>query len=222
MEKTLSITEIYTLLLLYGENGKIDCLPCQYSAGIVLGGLMELTDLDKVSFDKDGRLLAKSIYSDVPPCFSNLYKNIEKHSEKTMQYWLEYYCFQPSYNKIRPIVEDVFLALERKNYIIIENRQGFFRKKRSIKICEEKTKQVIDAFMFGVETGKEEVLLIFCVQMLMLADVFKRFFPAKKSVQIQSVLNQYRQSVIWHSMEPYINSVQNFNYQNTVYTGASE
>lgn len=222
MEKKLSMTEIYTLLLLYGENGKIDCLSSQYSAGIVLGGLIELIDLGKISSDKDGRLSVKNIDSDVPTCFVNIYKNIEEHSEKTMKYWLEYYCFQPSYSKIRPIVDDVFFELERKKYILIDDKRGIFRKKRTIKICEEKAKQVIDAFIFDVESGKQDAMIIFCVEMLILADVFKRFFPVKKSVQVKSVLDQYRQSDIWSSMEVYTNSVQNFNYQNAVYTGASE
>lgn len=81
---------------------------------------------------------------------------------------------------------------------------------------------MIDAFIFDVESGKQDAMIIFCVEMLILADVFKRFFPVKKSVQVKSVLDQYRQSDIWSSMEVYTNSVQNFNYQNAVYTGASE
>ena len=39
MAKELSMTEKYTLLMLYGGGNRTDFMACQFTAGIVLGGL---------------------------------------------------------------------------------------------------------------------------------------------------------------------------------------
>lgn len=41
MNRNLSMTEKYTLLMLYGGGSRTDFMACQFSAGIVLGGLLK-------------------------------------------------------------------------------------------------------------------------------------------------------------------------------------
>ena len=49
MEHKLSITEKYTLLMLNGGGSRTDFMACQFTAGIVLGGLFELLQYRCVS-----------------------------------------------------------------------------------------------------------------------------------------------------------------------------
>ena len=81
--------------------------------------------------------------------------------------------------------------------------------------------------LFTVKVGTyDEVTIndeiIFCAELLLLADVFKSYFPMGKRWAIKSTLNDYKHSSMWKMMEPYADAVRSFNYQNTVYTGASQ
>lgn len=49
MNRNLSMTEKYTLLMLYGGGSRTDFMACQFSAGIVLGGLLEMIQSRDIS-----------------------------------------------------------------------------------------------------------------------------------------------------------------------------
>ena len=222
MSKELSMTEKYTLLMLYGGGSHTDFMACQFTAGIVLGGLFELMQSEDISVGKGNKVLAGQRTEIVNECWSTLYENICRQSAKTMKGWLGHYCFSPTYKSIRPIVDDMLNVLTDKGFINIKWRQGLFRKKRFIEINKSQTAPVVDEFVSGVQSGKNSDEIIFCVEMLLLADVFKSYFPMGKRGAIKSTLNSYKHSEIWRMMEPYANEVRNFNYQNTVYTGESQ
>ena len=153
---------------------------------------------------------------------ATLYDNICGHSAKSIQGWLEYYCFSATYKSIRPVVDDVLNTLAHKGYISIRWRRGLFRKKRSVAINTAQSASIIDGFVTGVQDGQDNDEIIFCAEMLLLADVFKSYFPMGKRWAIKSTLNDYKHSSMWKMMEPYADAVRSFNYQNTVYTGASQ
>lgn len=222
MDKKLSMTEKYTLLMLYGGGRRTDFMACQFAAGIVLGGLLELIQAGDISVSRGNKLSTDYKAKKTSECFSTLYENICRQSGKSMQSWLEYYCFNPTYKNIRPVIDDMLNTLADKGFISIEWHRGLFRKKRSIEINATQTAAVVDEFVSGVQSGKDTDEIIFCAEMLLLADVFKSYFPMGKRWGIKSTLNSYKHSEIWSMMEPYANAVRNFNYQNTVYTGASQ
>ena len=99
---------------------------------------------------------------------------------------------------------------------------GLFRKKQSVAINMAQSAPIIDEFVRGVQGGQDNDEIIFCAEMLLLADVFKSYFPMGKRWAIKSTLNYYKHSGMWKMMEPYADAVRSFNYQNTVYTGASQ
>nr|WP_325305104.1 hypothetical protein [uncultured Dysosmobacter sp.] len=222
MEHKLSITEKYTLLMLNGGSSRTDFMACQFTAGIVLGGLFELLQYRCVSVGRGNKLSANRETRTVNRCWATLYNNICSCSAKSMSGWLEHYCFGTTYKNVQPVVDDVLDALSDKGYINISWRRGFFRKKRSITINTALSVPIIDEFVEGVQAGQKSDELVFCTEMLLLADVFKSYFPMGKRWSIKSTLNDYKHSGVWNMMEPYADAVRNFNYQNTVYTGASE
>lgn len=222
MNRNLSMTKKYTLLMLYGGGSRTDFMACQFSAGIVLGGLLEMIQSRDISVGRGNKLSADRKAGAGSQCWATLHDNICGHSSKTIQGWLEYYCFSPTYKNIRPVVDDMLNALADKGFIRIEWRRGFLKKKRSIEINKAQAAPIVDEFVSGVQSGNDSDELIFCAEMLLLADVFKSYFPMGKRFAIKATLNSYKSSGIWSMMEPYANAVRNFNYQNTVYTGASQ
>lgn len=222
MTTELSMTEKYTLLMLYGGGSHSDFMACQFTAGIVLGGLFELLQARFISVGRGDKLSVERKAEAVNGCWSTLYKNICGQSAKTIQSWLEYYCFSPTYKNVRPIVDDVLNDLSYKGFISIEWHRGIFRKKRSIEINKVQAASVADEFIAEIQSGNGSDEVIFCAEMLLLADVFKSYFPMGKRWAIKSILNDYKRSEIWHMMKPYADAVRNFNYQTTVYTGASQ
>lgn len=222
MVKELSMTEKYTLLMLYGGGNRTDFMACQFTAGIVLGGLFELLQSKHISIGRGNKLVADRKLGTVNDCWATLYDNICGHSAKSLRGWLEYYCFSATYKSIRPVVDDVLNSLAYKGYISITWRRGLFRKKQSVAINTAQSAPIIDEFVTGVQGGQDSDEIIFCAEMLLLADVFKSYFPMGKRWAIKSTLNDYKRSGMWKMMEPYTDAVRNFNYQNTVYTGASQ
>lgn len=222
MAKELSLTEKYTLLMLYGIGRHTDFMACQFSAGIILGGLFELLQSSHISTGAGGALVPQPVSGAPDSHLTTLYANVERQPTKNMQKWLTFYCFSPTYKAIRPIIEDMVNDLNAKGYLRIIWRQGLLRKKRIIEIDRTRTAPVVDAFVRGVQSGEMSDSLVFCAEMLLLADLFKSYFPLGKRAAIKETLNQYKRSDMWKMLEPYTNAVRNFNYQNTVYTGASQ
>ena len=58
MNRNLSMTEKYTLLMLYGGGSRTDFMACQFSAGIVLGGLLEMIQSRDISVGRGNKLSA--------------------------------------------------------------------------------------------------------------------------------------------------------------------
>lgn len=222
MTKEVSMTEKYTLLMLYGDGSHTDFMACQFTAGIVLGGLFELIQSQDISVGVGNKVVVGQRTETISECWSTLYENICRQSAKTIKGWLGHYCFSPTFKNVRPVVDDVLNTLAYKGFINIKWSQRLFRKKRSIEINRLQTAPIVDEFVVGVQSGKNSDEIIFCVEMLLLADVFKSYFPMGKRGAIKSTLNSYKHSEIWRMMEPYVSAVRNFNYQNTVYTGASQ
>ena len=222
MAKELSMTEKYALLMLYGGGNRTDFMACQSTAGIVLGGLFELLQSKHIFVGRGNKLMTDRKTGSVNEWQATLYDNICGHSAKSIQGWLEYYCFSATYKSIRPVVDDVLNTLAHKGYISIRWRRGLFRKKRSVAINTAQSASIIDGFVTGVQDGQDNDEIIFCAEMLLLADVFKSYFPMGKRWAIKSTLNDYKHSSMWKMMEPYADAVRSFYYQNTVYTGASQ
>lgn len=222
MNKELSMTEKYTLLMLYGGGNRTNFMGCQFTAGIVLGGLLELMQSNEISLSRGDKLLVGYKKGTINENFSTLYGNLCNQPAKSIKGWLEYYCFNSTYKNIRPVIDDVLNGLVSKDFINIQWHRGVFSKKRSIEINKAQVSPVVDEFVSGIQSGKNSDEMIFCAEMLLLADVFKSYFPMGKRWAIKSILNGYKKTNIWKMLEPHINTVRNFNYQNTVYTGASE
>ena len=222
MNKDLSMTEKYTLLMLYGGGARTDFMACQFTAGIVLGGLWELTQRQDFSIGGDHKLLVPDSAGEAMVGFSTLYGNLGRQPARSMQSWLSYYCFQPTYKNVRPVVDDVLGALAEKGFLRITWRPGFFRKKRIVEINAEQADVVVEEFIAAVQSNQDRDEIIFCTEMLLLADVFKSYFPMGKRLRIKSTLERYKHAELWRTMEPYANAVRNFNYQNAVYTGATQ
>lgn len=60
----------------------------------------------------------------------------------------------------------------------------------------------------------------FLVQMLLLSGVLKKYFSAQERGRIRKMIEQCRRTEIWKEMEPYVNRIKNFNFQNTLNSGA--
>ena len=97
MAKELSMTEKYTLLMLYGGGNRTDFMACQFTAGIVLGGLFELLQSKHISVGRGNKLVADRKSGTVNECWATLYDNICGHSAKSLRGWLDYYCFSATY-----------------------------------------------------------------------------------------------------------------------------
>lgn len=218
----LSMTEKYALLLLNAIGKHTDYMACQYSAGIVLGGLLELSQNGFISIGRNGKLAVSQKLTEEYGYLWTLYSNIKSGSPKSFNKWLEFYCFSPTYKNLRPIINDIFNALSDSGYIFIQRTKGIFRVKTSVTVNASSTMPVIRGYKENVLNNSEDEDVIFCTQMLLLADVFKMYFPMGQRAAIKQTLTIYKHTGLWKTLEPYTNSVRNFNYQNTVYTGASQ
>lgn len=218
----LSMTEQYTLLLMNAIGKHTDYAACQYSAGIILGGLLELSQNGLISVNRNGKLDVSKNLDGEHDYLKTLYNNIKSGSPKTYGKWLDFYCFNPTYKNIRPIMNDVLSSLANNNYVFVERTKGFFRVKTKVAVNTSLSMSIIQNYKESVLNSSEDENVIFCTQMLLLADVFKKYFPMGQRSSIKQTLNCYKHSELWKTMEPYTNSVRNFNYRNTVYTGASQ
>lgn len=216
----LSFSELYTSLMLNAIGKHTDYSACQYSAGVVLGGFYELQEQDVIDISKNGRIsIRKKLGADCPR-LSNLYHNIETQSAKTLSKWLDYYCLSATSKNVRPVIDDVIFSLSEKGVLYAEVKRGILRSKTQVRILD--MQPIVNSFKASVMNGDMEDSVIFTVQMLQLADVLKRYFSMSERFALKKTIGQYKRSSIWKQMEPCVNTIQNFNYQNTVYTGASE
>lgn len=217
----LSMTETYLLLAINGTGRRSNLAACQYSAGIVLGGIYELLQHGYLTADKKGRLTAGKQLDESYSFLKRLYDNISSRPSKTADNWLDYYCLSPTEKAIRPVIDDIVYSLEKKGFAHVSRKRGILKMKTQVSPDSAQAGRIVEDFRKSVTDGTENESVIFSVQMLLLADAFKSYFPMGQRMKIKPVLNAYRKSAVWKTMEPYTNRVRNFNYQNTVYTGAS-
>lgn len=216
----LSFSELYTALMLNAIGKHTDYSSCQYSAGVVLGGLYELKTKGFVDISSNGKISIRGKLDTDCAHLSHLYQNVNTHSPKTLSKWLDYYCLSPSSKNIRPVIDDMIFSLSDKGVLHAEVKHGILKSKTKVRMGNIQTN--ISSFETSVVNGDMSDNIIFSVQMLQLAGVLKNYFSIGERFALKKVISQYKRSPIWKLMEPYTDVVQNFNYQNTVYTGASE
>lgn len=221
MTDRVSLTETYTLLMLYGGGDRTDHMACQFSAGIVLGGLTDLLRARCVQLGPDGRLTPVSPPGLIPPSCAALYGDLCQYPPKPLREWLDHYCFRPTHKAVRPLVDDVVNQLAARGCLRVEWRCGLLSRKRHIEIDPARARPAAEAFVHGVLAGEVCDEWVFCTEMLLLADVFKSYFPMGRRAAIKGTLDRYRRTALWQRLAPLADAVRNFNYQNTVYTGAS-
>lgn len=218
MEK-LTLSETYMVLFYYAAGKHTDlCLP-QNSAGIVLGGIYGLLQSGCVEKEKNGRL---AVYQPLPSEYTGLeemYANIKRHSKTTTK-WLDYYCCSPSQKNIKLLVDDLQESLSQKHMLKIQMKKGIFRQKRVVSLYEKETEEIVKEFREAVERNYPDENTAFLVQMLLLSGSLKKYFGVQERGRIKKVIEQYRYTEIWKDMEPYVNRIKNFNFQNTLNSGA--
>lgn len=218
MEK-LTLSETYMVLFYYAAGKHTDlCLP-QNSAGIVLGGISELLQSGCIREEKNGRL---AVYQPLPSEYTGLeemYTNITRHS-KTAVKWLDHYCCSPSQKNIKLLVDDLQESLVQRQMIKVQVKKGIFRQRRVISLCEKETEEVVRAFREAMNREVPDEDTAFLVQMLLLSGVLKKYFSVQERGRIRKMIEQCRHTEIWKDMEPYVNRIKNFNFQNTINSGA--
>lgn len=215
----LSMTERYTVLLLNATGKHTDIAAAQYSAGIVLGGIYELIKNGCVSTSADGKIRAIKPPIDSQMYLAYLYENIRSYSARKISKWLDFYCFSATFKNVRPLVENMYYDLSNKGVLNTEIRRGIFKTKRKYRLYSTIANEISQDFQNAVLQADNCDDIIFSVQMLFLADVFNEYFSGMQRLKINKVLSSYKKAEIWKYMEPYTNSVRNFNYQNAVNTG---
>lgn len=218
MEK-LTLSETYMVLFYYAAGKHTDlCLP-QNSAGIVLGGISELLQSGCIREEKNGRL---AVYQPLPSEYTGLeemYTNITRHS-KTAVKWLDHYCCSPSQKNIKLLVDDLQESLVQRQMIKVQVKKGIFRQRRVISLCEKETEEVVRAFREAMNREAPDEDTAFLVQMLLLSGSLKKYFDTQERGKIKKVIEQCRHTEMWKDMEPYVNRIKNFNFQNTLNSGA--
>lgn len=218
MEK-LTLSETYMVLFYYAAGKHTDIYLPQNSAGIVLGGISELLQSGCVREEKNGRLV---VYQPLPSEYTGLeemYTNIKRHS-KTAVKWLDYYCCSPSAKNIKFLIDDLQESLAQKQMIKVQVKKGIFRQKREVCLCEKETEEIVRAFREAMKREIPDADTAFLVQMLLLSGSLKKYFGVQERGRIKKVIEQYRYTEIWKDMEPYVNRIKNFNFQNTLNSGA--
>lgn len=218
MEK-LTLSETYMILFYYAAGKHTDIYLPQNSAGIVLGGIYGLLQSGCVEKEKNGRL---AVYQPLPSEYTGLeemYANIKRHSKTTTK-WLDYYCCSPSQKNIKLLVDALQESLSQKHMLKIQTKKGIFRQKRVVSLYEKETEEIVKEFREAVERNYPDENTAFLVQMLLLSGSLKKYFDAQERGRIKKVIEQYRYTKIWKDMEPYVKRIKNFNFQNTLNSGA--
>lgn len=218
MEK-LTLSETYMVLFYYAAGKHTDIYLPQNSAGIVLGGIYGLLQSGCVEKEKNGRL---AVYQPLPSEYTGLeemYANIKRHSKTTTK-WLDYYCCSPSQKNIKLLVDDLQESLSQKHMLKIQMKKGIFRQKRVISLYEKEAEEVVREFKEALNRNYPDENTAFLVQMLLLSGSLKKYFGVQERGRIKKVIEQYRYTEIWKDMEPYVNRIKNFNFQNALNSGA--
>lgn len=213
------LSETYLVLLLHEAGKHRDIRLPQYSTGIILGGILDLLEAGCVSILPDGRLKASA---PLPAGYSGLaeiYRNIENLS-KTTENWLDYYCCSPTLKRVSGVLDRLYDSLAEKHVLDVEVRKGIFREKRFISLSQEKAVLLKEEFLKNTEKNPLEENTVFCIQMLELAGLLKKYLSRGQENGRKSLLEQCRRTEIWKDMELYVNKIKNFNFQNTVNSGA--
>ena len=218
MEK-LTLSETYMVLFYYAAGKHTDIYLPQNSAGIVLGGIYGLLQSGCVEKEKNGRL---AVYQPLPSEYTGLeemYANIKRHSKTTTK-WLDYYCCSPSQKNIKLLVDDLQESLSQKHMLKIQMKKGIFRQKRVVSLYEKETEEIVKEFREAVERNYPDENTAFLVQMLLLSGSLKKYFDTQERGRMKKVIERYRYTEIWKGMEPYVNKIKNFNFQNALNSGA--
>lgn len=215
----LTLSETYMVLFYYTAGKHTDIYLPQNSAGIVLGGIYGLLQSGCVEKEKNGRLaVCKPLPSDYTG-LEEMYANIKRHSKTTTK-WLDYYCCSPSQKNIKLLVDDLQESLVQRQMIKVQVKKGIFRQRRVISLCEKETEEVVRAFREAMNREVPDEDTAFLVQMLLLSGVLKKYFSVQERGRIRKMIEQCRHTEIWKDMEPYVNRIKNFNFQNTINSGA--
>ena len=218
MEK-LTLSETYMVLFYYAAGKHTDIYLPQNSAGIVLGGIYGLLQSGCVEKEKNGRL---AVYQPLPSEYTGLeemYANIKRHSKTTTK-WLDYYCCSPSQKNIKLLVDDLQESLSQKHMLKIQMKKGIFRQKRVISLYEKEAEEVVREFKEALNRNYPDENTAFLVQMLLLSGSLKKYFDTQERGRMKKVIERYRYTEIWKDMEPYVNKIKNFNFQNALNSGA--
>lgn len=218
MEK-LTLSETYMVLFYYAAGKHTDIYLPQNSAGIVLGGIYGLLQSGCVRKEKNGSL---SIHKPLPSEYTGLegiYTNIELYSKTTAK-WLDYYCCSPSQKNVKILTDDLQESLSQKHMLKIQMKKGIFRQKRVISLYEKEAEEVVREFKEALNRNYPDENTAFLVQMLLLSGSLKKYFDTQERGRMKKVIERYRYTEIWKGMEPYVNKIKNFNFQNALNSGA--
>lgn len=218
MEK-LTLSETYMVLFYYAAGKHTDIYLPQNSAGIVLGGIYGLLQSGCVEKEKNGRL---AVYQPLPSEYTGLeeiYTNIELYSKTTAK-WLDYYCCSPSQKNVKILTDDLQESLSQKHMLKIQMKKGIFRQKRVISLYEKEAEEVVREFKEALNRNYPDENTAFLVQMLLLSGSLKKYFDTQERGRMKKVIERYRYTEIWKGMEPYVNKIKNFNFQNALNSGA--
>lgn len=216
--KKLLLSETFMVLLLRGNVRPADLCLSECSAGIVLGGIYDLLEAGCVAVQAGGHLRVTAPLPDRYQGLSELYEKIMSSSQNTGKL-LDYYCCSSMSKNIGRLLDGLYSSVADKSIIHIECRRGLLGKKRVIRLCEEETVPVINDFLKKTEQEQLEESAVFCIKMLQLAGALKRYFP-KREGKTYRVLGKCEHTEMWKCLKPYVNRIENFNYQNTVNSGA--
>ena len=214
----LLLSETYMLLLLNAVGDHTDIRLPQYSAGIVLGGIRDLLEAGCITVRPGGTLEASAPLPDGYSGVTDLFRDLEERTE-TAGRWLDLYCCSPSSEKVNALLDAMYASLAEKKLIDIEIRRGIFRRKKIVSM-RPPAARVVEEFLRDAGNPRPDSGTAFCIQMLQLAEVLKVYFPRSVKVKLRTVLRVCEREEIWGQMEPYVNRIRNFNYQNAVNFGA--
>lgn len=212
----LTIAEKYALLLI---NAKKHCDLTSYrnSAGIVLGGLAELRSCGCIA--GDGKLSISKALEKQYDCLGTLYGNVKSRPTWSMGKWLDYYCLSPTSRNVKPVVDDIVSSLANKGCIQTEIKKRFLKSRVHYTVNAQQVRAVAEYYQNAVTNCVENEETIIITQMLMLAGVAKEYFHGLQHSALKSSVSCYKKTDTWKMMKPYVNKVENFEYQNAVNTG---
>lgn len=218
MERIL-LSERYLVLLLHAAGEQADLGQPQYSAGVILGGILDLREAGCIKIRPDGRLAVSAPLSLECSGLQEIYKRIGS-SSKTAAFWLEYFCCSPDSKRLRLILEEMYAALEKKGIMEVRTAKGLWGRKTKVRLCRSESEKIAGDFLKRTKASQLEEHTVFCIQMLKLAGVLKKYFPWREGQRIKAVLRQCGETQMWREMSPYVNWIRNFMYQNAVNSGA--